>query len=388
MERGLVVLRRQFHHFFIGLIACIPIGIGVLLVDHFWVRRGTAPVEERLAEVAEKHGLTLEYESDLASALQEVLERFPEITGNAHSVGPVLWKEEAGYRLLLFEYEEERRFMRVRQGNVRRNIQGDVGRFGMVVQLAGLELPRWSQAGGAEPPAPPWTAEAVQRARAIDDLLLGMEGETILAVSRPERYALGEAMDRRRAPEFYTGLLGGSLHIDVQRVLDVVNLMQTGSSPLPRFYNIELPKIEIATPSVDAFQERMEESRRRRQEEMEERRQALRDQSEARQREIAEEMETRRAEQQARMDAQRIEREQQAEARRQQWEADRAERAAALEAQQLERERRTQQMIAEREARNAALIESTRLGREEYMRDLQGRLDEAMSTPSPPEQPE
>lgn len=382
------MLGHQFRYLLIGLMAFIPIGIGILLIDHFWVRRDVAPMEERLAEVAENYGLTLEHESEYAPALQELLERFPEITGKAHSVGPVLWKEEEGYRLLLFDYKEERRFMTVRQMGVRRRIRGHVGRFGMVIQLPGLQLPRWSQAGDETPPAPPWTAEAAQRAGAIDDLWLGMEGQTILAVSRPERHAMGEAMDRRRAPELYTGLLGNTLHIDVQRVFDVVNLMQTDALPLPRFYEIELPEIEIATPSLDSFQERMEEQRRAQQEGISAQRQAIRERSEARQRELAEKMEAQHAEQQARMGAQRIQREQQAEARRQQWETDRAERAAAFEAQRVERDRRTQQMIGERQAHNEALMEATRLDREEYMQDLQGRLDEAMSTPPPPEQPE
>jgi len=163
-------------------------------------------------------------------------------------VETVLWREDAAHRLWVFEFKASELVMV--SSNALRPLQrhrAGVTRLGIAVELKDVSLPGWNVLQGIDWP-PPWTAEAIARAERIEDLWLGMDGPFVVALARPDRFPLHEMVARNISPEFHPGLLNSALAIDVQRVVDVVNLLDTSAPPLPRVYRIE--GIEVKLPAV------------------------------------------------------------------------------------------------------------------------------------------
>ncbi len=233
----------------IGCLAVIPIAAGILLIDRLFIREPPLPPEELLPPVAERLGLNLEFDSPQRGFLLALLQRFEPIVGEARSVETVMWREDVSHRLWVFEFKASEVVM-ITDSHLAplKRHRANITRLAIAVELKGANLPEWTVLSKDALPAPPWTVEAAERASRIEDLWLGTSGAFVIAVARPDRFALGEMVARNISPEFHPGLANSALAIDVQRVLDVVNRMDTGGAQLARVYRID--GIEVKLPEV------------------------------------------------------------------------------------------------------------------------------------------
>jgi hypothetical protein len=247
----------------IVLMACAAVVVvagGILLIDALFIRKESVPMQDALPVVAQRLGLTLEPESEDSEWLSQRLQQVPQLAAADIQVGPVLTRADALHRLWLFEFGVAQTVLVSNrpQGGLHAH-QAVLDRLALVVQVHGARLPSWVQ-DVAPPSSPPWTAEALTRLARIEDLRLATDGEFIIAVARPGAFGLYEMMARQRSVESYPGLLNSALPIDVQRVLDIVNLIRPEQGALPPIYRIDvqvrLP--EIREPQIGA---RMEEVR-------------------------------------------------------------------------------------------------------------------------------
>lgn len=230
------------------LLPVIALCAVILLVDRFFVSRPPAEEAPSVNDIATRLGLQLDEDPSNAQMLRSLLGRFTPIAGSVQSVRTVLWREDAAHRLWVFEFTASEVVM-VSSSSLRplQRHRAGVTRLGIAVELKEVTLPNWSVLQGGDWPRP-WTAEAIQRAQRIDDLWLATDASFVVALARPDRFPLREMVSRNISPEFHPGLLNSALAIDVQRVLDVVNLLDTDAPALARVYRIE--GIEVKLPAA------------------------------------------------------------------------------------------------------------------------------------------
>lgn len=230
------------------LLAVILVCAAILLIYRFFVSGPAAEDAPSMNDIASRLGLQHVDAQSQAPTLLALLGRFKAIAGAPQSVQTVLWREDAAHRLWVFEFKASEVVMV--SSNALRPLQrhrAGVTRLGIAVELKNASLPGWNVRQGTDWP-PPWTAEAIARAERIEDLWLATDGPFVVALARPDRFPLHEMVGRNISPEFHPGLLNSALAIDVQRVVDVVNLLDTGAPPLPRVYRID--GVEVKLPAV------------------------------------------------------------------------------------------------------------------------------------------
>jgi hypothetical protein len=253
----------------------IVLGGGLLLLDALFDRTPPAmthttegnasTADEALAEVASSLGLQLNIASPDADMLQKALASFPELGVADARVEAVMSRADAQHRLWLFEFEvDETLLIAPASGAGHHSHRGTLTRLGIAIQQKHARYPRWIQDEHAEMLAP-WNAGARERLARIEDLRLAMQGEFVIAIARPRGFGLLEQMQRERSVEFHPGLRNSALGIDVQRVLDVVNLLDPGATPLPSIHHVEVdvdlsrvrkPQIAARLDAIRAQQER------------------------------------------------------------------------------------------------------------------------------------
>jgi hypothetical protein len=232
----------------IGCALIIVLGGAILLVDRYFIREPALPREQALPPIADALGLELELESADRPLLLEVLKGLPEIAGEVRSIGATMRRADSTHRLWVFEFKARNVVLLSPNPHTPLLPQtADITRLGIVLELAGSQLPTWHQQMPGLPPAPPWTEAARARLQAIEDLWFGFSGRYVLAVARPDRFALKELVDSQTSPDFHPGLRNSALAIDVQRVLDVVNRLDTGAAELARVYRID---VDVKLPPV------------------------------------------------------------------------------------------------------------------------------------------
>jgi hypothetical protein len=254
------------------LIACTMVLVlagGILAVDAVFVRvapaagadldgpsapPASAPAAPALESVARELGLAVDEDPAAVRELRRVLDALPELGAAGAGIGPVLARTGAGHRLWLLEVEVEETLMVGYTGSAQRQHTGALRRLAIVLRLDGAQLPRWQQDQSAPAPAPPWTPAALARLARIEDLHLASNGPYLVAVARPDRFALLEKVQRERSVEFHPGLLNSALAIDVQRVIDIANLLETDPAPVPRVYgvDVEVKLTGVRRPNLSA----------------------------------------------------------------------------------------------------------------------------------------
>lgn len=320
----------------------IAIGLIILGIDRFIVRRGEPSAEERLDALVEELDVVLREDAEAADQVRRLLAPFEEMAGNPTDIGPILYRQDEGGDLWVFEYRLRKMFL-YRLG--RPNVDVDVPLLGILMELPpSAALPAWRSTSGEPPPTPPFSAPALARLAAVEDLDLAMDGRVVFFTSRLETWALQQAMNQRISAEFHPGLLNSALRVDVQRAIDVVNLLETGLPAMARFYELDIPKPSIEVPSAtgisatitraaEELQIELDALRAQREEERAAREAAFQADMEAANQRRQEQMEARQAEMKANLEAARRQREQERAARMAEIEARRAERMAAYQAQ-------------------------------------------------------
>lgn len=313
----------------------IVIGMAILAFDKYYVRRDEPSKEQRVDELSERLELNDRSSDQTAQEhLMAVLGRFEEISGSVQEVDTILNRNDDETRLWLAEFDSRRLALYRGAGQTSRI---NVPLLAIMIEFKGrASLPLWIQPERLDSDAeiaPPLNAEALARLQRMDDFRMAMSGNQVLFVSQLEAPALVQAINQRTSSEFHAGLLNSALQIDVQRAIDIVNLLDTELPQVARFYKIDVPPVDIDIPDRP-ISAGLDE---------------IRDQTHAKIEEQRKQWEQQRAEQQAQWDAQR-------------------------EALRQERERKAAERKAESEARMAALRAKMEASRAE-LRDRRSSAD-------------
>ena len=271
-----------------GCAVIMMIGVAILAIDRWVVRKDEPSTEQQLATLEDDLGLVQRDDPASKSALRGALAAFEPLTGSIEALGPILTRDEDGARLWLFEYTV-RELALYRPGKTNLNIE--VRHFGILIAYP--TAPGWpAWMGDGDPPRPPFTAPLAVRLAAMDEYRMGLSGRYAFFTSGLETGALAQAIQRSVSAEFHPGLLNSALRVDVQRALDVLNELEGGQPQLARFYKIDVPKLDIELPSTEGITRGMEEARTTLQKELE----ALRVEREAQAARLREESAARMAE--------------------------------------------------------------------------------------------
>lgn len=324
----------------------IVLGSIILLIDKFIVKRGEPTRDESLATVQQELGFELHDPYSQAGELMHVSKRFEMIAPPADDIGAVMVQRTDDHEMFLYEHKYDQRALR----GATQTHSMSVELFGILFRLPGANLPDvfvlpdGSFSGKREDLEQVYTPEAVERLKSWKDFAMGTSGEFILYIQRPPSNALVAASQRNTSADFQPGLLNSGLKVDVQRAIDITNMLKLDRPEIASVYttdigeidvNVDVPELDLGLDKtvkethdkVDAimaesdkdmaeFREKMARQRAEREAEMEQRRA---------------EREAKRAQQQAQWDA---EREQRNEALRKQREKNQAEHEARMQEQQ------------------------------------------------------
>ncbi|MCP5195621.1 MAG: apolipoprotein A1/A4/E family protein [Gammaproteobacteria bacterium] len=240
-----------------GCAVMMMIGGVILAIDKFVVRKDEPSTQEQLSTLEEELGLAQRNDDASKSALRNALAAFEPLTGPIGKLGPILNRDEDGARLWLFEYTV-RELALYHPGKTHLNIAAR--HFGILIAFE--TAPGWpTWMGDSVPPRPPFTALLVARLAAMDDYRMGLAGQYAFFTSGLETGVLAQAMNRSISAEFHPGLFNSAMRLDVQRALDIVNGLEGEQPRLTRFYQIDVPKLDIELPSTEGITRGMEEAR-------------------------------------------------------------------------------------------------------------------------------
>lgn len=236
----------------------IVIGLAILAIDRWIVRAGEPEPEQQRQALASEQGLLPVEDSATQAALQQRLQAFAELTGEVGEIQHAYRQSQPQAELWLVEFASSQRSLL--QTTVRpRHIE--VTRLAILIELH--DDPGWPRfVPSDEQPAPPQLpADYTQRLLAMDDYQMAIEGRWVAFVSTAAFEPLLQAIQANQSSEFHPGLLNSALRIDVQRALDITAAMP-GAPQLARFYHIDVA-VQIDTPSVSAFSEKLRADRER-----------------------------------------------------------------------------------------------------------------------------
>lgn len=233
----------------------LAVCFGILAIDKFVVKRDAPSKDDRLQALVAEFGLSEGTSADRTQLL-EILATLP---GGIEAVETVVYRADDQHRLWLFEFDERKTaFYRTNKPDS----TIDVTLFGVLFELKGdVNLPAWSQAEDAAPPVPPFTLASMGVFSRLSDYRMAMNGNSILFTTAAEGWALKQVVDQRQSVEFHPGLFNSAMKVDVQVAVDVVNALDTGLEPLPRFYVIDVPEINIQIPQTTGISNRLNKVR-------------------------------------------------------------------------------------------------------------------------------
>ena len=137
------------------------VGLGILAIDKFVVRRGETPRDQRYAKVAHDLGFelaTADTQAKEFATLRKRLEPFAKVTGTIANLGPVMTRSDEVRAVSLFEYSVRK--TAINRTGPRPDSSVDITLLGILIDFAApLELPAWQRSETA--PTPPFTLEAV-----------------------------------------------------------------------------------------------------------------------------------------------------------------------------------------------------------------------------------
>jgi len=308
----------------------IVVGLIILGIDKFIVRGDEPTEQQRVEQLSDDLSLDdLSNDEALKQRMTEILSSHQDITGRGIEVSKVLGRNDEAARLWLVEFSS-REFALYRSGGLSSNV--DITRLAIVMEFGqGAALPTWSQENSEA--STPLNAEALERLQRMDDYRMAMGSNHVLFASQLETFALLQASNQSVSSEFHAGLLNSALQIDVQRAVDIVNLLDADLPQVARFYTIDVPKPNITVPDASKISAGIDD--------------------------IAKQMEQDRA------------------AMREEWERQDAERKAQWEAAQVAIREKSEQRSAARKADNEQRSAARKAEREKRMAEIRQRMENA-----------
>ncbi|MCB1607567.1 MAG: hypothetical protein KDI71_11380 [Xanthomonadales bacterium] len=225
----------------------IVVGLAILAFDRYYVRRDQPSEGEQLARLSEEHQLDQQSpRGEQAARILELLRAHHDITGNPQQINTLLSRSEGASTLRLIEFDT--REFALYRGNGQTS-RVNVALVAVLIEFdADAGLPDWNQALNPDPPQPPFGAEALARLRAMDDYRMATGSHHALFVSQRQGPALIQAINQSVSADFHPGLLNSAMAIDVQRAVDIANLLEAPLPQVARFYQIEVPELKIDLP--------------------------------------------------------------------------------------------------------------------------------------------
>jgi hypothetical protein len=257
----------------------IVICVAILAIDHYVVDARRPPRAQRLAEVADELGLELRRDrpadDPTEAELIRAVEPFAALVEPADDVGAVMSREAEGYRFWAYEHRYD-----ASVASSRESLQGiEVELLVILFELPGAGLPEFHvtadgdfEVADRDALARVMTPEAARRIEAWEGFGIAAAGDHVVFAPRAPASPLAHAARREQSPEFEPGLLSSGFRVDLQRAIDVVNLMNLDVPRIAGVYGIgtevELP--EPPEPDFGAVDEIVEDSGRRQDELVEE----------------------------------------------------------------------------------------------------------------------
>lgn len=225
--------------------AIIAVGLIILAIDRWVVKRGEPSGEQQLTQVVEQNQLQRVTSTNELDELLRRLQAFEAVTGQVQRIDTALVRKEASARLWLIEYQSRERSLIGANAPMARV---DVPLFAILIELN--EDPGWppfvqQNPGDAPDQLPPDFAPRLLR---MAEYRMAIRGRQVIFASQLQTAALMQSVQASTSPEFHPGLLNSAMRIDVQVAIDIVNALP-GSPQLARFYKIE--GIEVKLPNVD-----------------------------------------------------------------------------------------------------------------------------------------
>lgn len=264
----------------IMVFGAVLVALILLLLFAQWMsrREGETQSPEALTELALRLGLEVQTPYPEADRLLQVTRRFERLLPPASSIGTALVREDVQHRLTVYEhrYEVEEAVPGDSSGR-RRNFPVELAVI--LIEVPGEDLPYWEvqpgtpREGGVGMPGAgldrletraPLAAvsrdakrattvlseRALERLATWPDVRVAAEGPFLFFAPPPPSSAFYDMVKRKTSPQLVPSLLTSGLEIDIQRALDIVNLLDLDREPLPPVYRIDVPKPKIDLPKL------------------------------------------------------------------------------------------------------------------------------------------
>lgn len=263
------------------LLAVIIVALAAVLVFSQWMsrREGSGLSPEYLPELAARMGMELQLEPARTDEIRSITNHFARILPPAEAVGAALVREAEDHRLYVYEHRYQGRDRLPTDVPTWHRVPVEMAVI--LVEMPGVDQPYWHVLRGGslkaaverfgnlitqglEPlPAPPGmnlssedskkaaevlTTAAIDRMASWPDVRIAGVGPYVLFAPPPPASALIAQSTRQVNPALVPSLMAPGLEIDVQRALDVVNLLNLGRDPLPRVYHLDIPKPNLPSP--------------------------------------------------------------------------------------------------------------------------------------------
>lgn len=240
------------------LAGIIVVCCAILAVDRFIVRpnSGEATVDD-LPEIAAEMEMELSprgrHDERIKSATRKLAESTPGVDP-ADKVGDVFYRAGEGYELFVYEHGDERTALHT---DTNRHA-ATVNRLGILMRWPSADLPYFTAyndgrvaAGGQEGLREILTEASMQRMQTFDGFTAAGGDEYLLFLSDAPGSTLMAIAEQSTSPEFQPGLRNSALKVDVQRAVDIANLMSITSFKVADVYIIDIGDIDIQWEKPD-----------------------------------------------------------------------------------------------------------------------------------------
>lgn len=230
----------------------IAVGLGLLAIDEFIVKRGEPSRQERLQVVSQELGLDLHDPYSL-ERIKDLTEPFGDLVEPAVEVGAALTRTEEDHQLIA--YEHRYRDTALNTGTQTHDTEVEV--LVILARLPGADLPSFavfpdgSYRGDLGQIGKALGTDAWVRMRGWREFAMGAEGETVIFAQLPPNSPLAAGIARRQSADFYPGLLNSGFKVDLQRAVDIVNLMPLDRQRLAAVYQIDIGEIKVELPELN-----------------------------------------------------------------------------------------------------------------------------------------